>query len=45
MTGDVDMAVAGEEGDQDDEGAGQQGSDAGLIPPRERLLRSETLGL
>jgi len=40
--GDVDMAVRGKEGNQEDPGAGQQSSQAGSIQPREWLLRSFT---
>ena len=45
MGGDVDMAVGGEERDQDDQGAGQQGSQAGSIQPRDWLFSSETVAL
>jgi hypothetical protein len=40
--GDVDMAVRGKEGNQEDQGAGQQSSQAGSIQPREWFLRSFT---
>jgi hypothetical protein len=35
--GDVDMAVRGKEGNQEDQGAGQQSSQAGSIQPGEWL--------
>jgi hypothetical protein len=38
----VDMAVRGKEGNQKDQGAGQQSSQAGSIQPREWFLRSFT---
>jgi hypothetical protein len=43
MGGDVDMAVGGEEGDQNHQAAGQQSSQAGLIQPRKWILCSETI--
>ena len=42
LGGDVDMAVGGKEGNQKDQGAGQQSSQAGSIQPGEWLLLSET---
>jgi hypothetical protein len=43
MGGDVDMAVGGEERDEDNQDAGQQSRQAGLIQPRKWILCSETL--
>jgi hypothetical protein len=40
--GDVDMAVGGKEGNQKDQGAGQQSSQAGSIQPGEWFLPSKT---
>jgi hypothetical protein len=45
MGGDVDMAVGGEERDQDHQAAGHQGRQAGLIQPRDWLLCSEPIAL
>jgi hypothetical protein len=42
LGGDVDMAVGGKEGNQKDQGAGQQSSQAGSIQPGEWLLLSKT---
>ena len=45
MGGEVDMAVGGEEGDQDHQAAGHQGRQAGSIQPRDWLLCSEPIAL
>jgi hypothetical protein len=45
MGGDVDMAGGGEERDQDHQGAGQQGRQAGLIQSWDWLLISEIFAL
>jgi hypothetical protein len=42
LGGDVDMAVGGKEGNQEDQGAGQQRRQAGSIQPGEWFLRSFT---
>ena len=42
LGGDVDMAVGGKEGNQENQGAGQQCSQAGSIQPREWFLLSKT---
>jgi hypothetical protein len=43
MGGDVDMAVGGEEGDQNHQAAGHQSRLAGLIQPWKWILCSETI--
>jgi hypothetical protein len=42
LGGDVDMAVGGKEGNQENQGAGQESSQAGSIQPGEWFLRSFT---
>jgi hypothetical protein len=42
LGGDVDMAVGSKEGNQENQGAGQQCSQAGSIQPREWFLLSKT---
>ena len=42
LGGDVDMAVRRKEGNQENQGAGQESSQAGSIQPGEWFLLSET---